>query len=61
MCGTHGRMGSFPEKRRRYSAHGKVMYQDADILSKDVVEKFEKDFDLVLRYLHGRALGKSSD
>lgn len=48
----------FPEKRRRYFPHKKVMYDGADILSKNGVEKFDQDFRLVLGYLFRRAFGK---
>ena len=48
----------FPEKRRRYFAHKKAMYDGADIFSKDGVEKFDQDFRLVLAYLYRRAFGK---
>jgi hypothetical protein len=50
--------GLYPEERRRYWAHKKVMYDGADIFSKDGVEKFTKDVDLVFKYLSRRAFGK---
>jgi hypothetical protein len=48
----------FPGERRRYWAHKKVMYDGADIFSKDGVEKFEQDHNFVLAYLYRRAFGK---
>lgn len=48
----------YPEKRRRYWPHKKVMYHGADICSKDGVEKFMQDSDLVEAYLERRAFGK---
>jgi hypothetical protein len=49
--------GLYPEERRRYWAHKKVMYDGADIFSKDGVEKFTKEVDLVFKYLYKRAFG----
>jgi hypothetical protein len=49
--------GFFPQERRRYLAHKKVMYGGADIFSKDGVEKFTKDLDLVFKHLCRRAFG----
>ena len=48
----------FPEKRRRYWVHKKVMYDGSDIFSKDGIEKFMQDYDLVQAYLYRRAFGK---
>jgi len=51
----------YPEKRRKYWPHKKVMYgkaDKADIFSKDGVEKFRQDCELVEAYLERRAFGK---
>jgi hypothetical protein len=62
MCGTPLAHSLFPKERRRYLAYKKVMYgrkgDQADIFSKDGVEKFKKDVDLVQAYLYRRAFGK---
>jgi hypothetical protein len=54
----------FPEERRRYLAHKKVMYgkkgDQADIYSKGGIEKFTQDCKLVQAYLFRRVFGKKT-
>jgi hypothetical protein len=45
----------FPENRRRYMAQKKVMYGGADIFENLGVDNFQKDVDLVQKYLWRRA------
>jgi hypothetical protein len=44
----------FPENRREYAAHGKVLYRDSDIYSVEGIKKFEDDFAVVSEYLFTR-------
>ncbi len=45
----------FPENRRQYMEHGKVIYRGSDIFTKQGMENFINDFDLVHTYLGKRA------
>jgi hypothetical protein len=45
----------FPQNRRQHMPHRKVMYQGLDIFTKPGVEKFEEEFQIVRKYLDGRA------
>jgi hypothetical protein len=47
----------FPENRRQYASHKKVLYSGLDIFSKQGIEKFQEDFGVVREYLHERAFG----
>jgi hypothetical protein len=46
-----------PENRRQYMAHKKVMYQDADVFTKDGVAKFLADATRAQDYLFTEAFG----
>jgi hypothetical protein len=45
----------FPENRRQYMSHQKVMYRGEDIFTKAGMQKFEDDYDLISDYLWQRA------
>jgi hypothetical protein len=45
----------FPENRRQYMQHGKVIYRGLDISSKQGLEKLSNDFDTIQKYLSRRA------
>lgn len=47
----------FPENRRQYTTHKKVMYQDADIYTKEGVAKFLADAMRAQDYLFAQAFG----
>ena len=47
----------FPQNRRRYMAHKKVMYNGVHLFTPEGVEKFGEDFDLAHKYLMKRAFG----
>jgi hypothetical protein len=48
----------YPEKGRSYWKHKKVMYHGADLFSKEGVEKFMQDCQLVEEYLWRRVFGQ---
>ena len=47
----------FPENRRQYKPYKKVMYQNADIFTKEGITKFLEDAERVEDYLLPQALG----
>jgi hypothetical protein len=47
----------FPENRRQYKAHKKVMYRDANIFTKEGVTKFSEDAQRAQDYLMQQAFG----
>lgn len=47
----------FPENRRQYKAHKKVMYRDANIFTKESVTKFSEDAQRAQDYLMQQAFG----
>jgi hypothetical protein len=51
----------FPENRRQYMAHKKVLYSGEDIRSKEGLAAFRIDFDLIWGELAKRAFGQTSD
>jgi hypothetical protein len=40
----------FPENRRQYMPHKKVMYRNEDIFTKAGMEKFREDYNLISDY-----------
>lgn len=51
----------FPENRRSYRQHGKVVYRDKDVFSVAGFEAFARDRDELIRYLIHRAFGIRPD
>ncbi|HEY8651275.1 MAG TPA: CAP domain-containing protein [Chthoniobacterales bacterium] len=47
----------FPENRRQYAGHKKVMYQGENVYTRNGIQKFEEDFKVVNNYLLERAFG----
>jgi hypothetical protein len=47
----------FPENRRQYAGHKKVMYQGENVYMTNGIQKFEEDFNVVNNYLLVRAFG----
>jgi hypothetical protein len=45
----------FPENRRQYASHKKVMYQGENVYTRNGIQKFEEDFKVVNNYLIERA------
>jgi hypothetical protein len=51
----------FPENRRQYIKHKKVLYHEFDIRSKQGLAAFQDDFDVIWIELAGRAFGLSPE
>jgi len=47
----------FPEQRRRYAEHKKLLYEQADLFSKEGVAKFEIDYETAAVYLMEKSFG----
>jgi hypothetical protein len=45
----------FPENRRQYAAHKKVIYRGKDLFTKSGIGKFQQDFELISHYCWKRA------